>query len=189
MKKYVALLSLLFVLPASSYAAYSLGLSDGTNCNTTGADKCVELLGSDTVTYGSLFDRNSDSFAIGYNWNSITARFDFLPHSTSLNFFDGGTWASFDVEFVAFAGTNACSGLTRTQCEALGTVVGCVSYPGGVYSTWTLETCPSSTGPAAPTSYATSTLDGISFSLVYLNALITSLAIVVVVYSLFNLFA
>lgn len=189
MKKVIIFLGCLLALPSVSSAAYSLGLANGTNCNDSGADKCVALIGTGTETFGVLYDRTSDSTTVGYAWPTLAQRFDFFPYSTSLNFFDGGTWAAFDVELIATNGSADCSGMTRTQCEAVGAIVGCVSYPGGVYQIWTLESCSGTVPPSAPSLNATSTLDSISFSLTYANALLTSVLVAGVIFGLFALFS
>jgi len=152
--KYGAYISILgFVFSASSAFAFSVSLSPGSNCGTSGDDKCVtfDMTGSANVScwyiYYTLADGQPVDSCIPDNYIM-----DFSPYASpyALNQSHGGDWAAFNKTFMRAASTNQCNGLTRSECQAASGVecYGFADYPGGVYATFTgTDACPEGEPP------------------------------------------
>jgi len=142
----------------------------GTNCNTSGDNKCISRVGVDEKVYAALYEYDVDSSLL---WDGAeNSLFDFGDYASPYAMLSPaglGDWPSLDFQVVGFDTANLCDGLTLQQClDTEGVRVNvCGVYPGGVYAEFTSITrsCLEGSGSTEPT--ATTTPSNVDRSLAF----------------------
>jgi len=168
-------------------------LVDGSNCGTSGADKCVETSGSG---YVSIFYRETDGAFIGSK-GLISGYTDYPPYASPyalLGDLGLGDWPTVDFQAVLHTSDNACDSLDVGACMALSgsSATLCASYPGGVYQAFSSQTCIAAdeatppVDPASTTNATTTTMVGDIYSLFIFGVVSLGFGVWIVVANCWN---